>query len=170
MKNLLRCRFSTQLPTLLALLSVAVLLQPLQASEAAHHDAGSAKHYLGIFIGILDVDGETDTTLGIEYEYKFTPAWGVGLVYEDASNAHHGDGVSSTIAALYFHPHAGWRLAAGLGREKVGGDHGHTEDLARIGVAYDFHVGGFGVAPTLNFDRVDGETAKVYGIAIIKGF
>ncbi|MBT1065134.1 hypothetical protein KJY73_16195 [Bowmanella sp. Y26] len=137
---------------------------------SAQLSASEAKHYPGVFIGALNSGGETELSLGLEYEYRFTPHWGAGLVYEKASEAHHGDGVSATIAALYYHPYAGWRLGAGIGREKVHGDHGHTEDLYRLNVAYDFHLGDFGVAPTFSVDRVDGHHSRVYGISITKAF
>lgn len=132
--------------------------------------AAEAKHYPGIFVGALNSGGETELSLGLEYEYRFTPQWGVGLVYEKASDAHHGDGVSATIAALYYHPYAGWRIGAGFGREKIHGDHGHTDDLYRLNMAYDFHIGEFGVAPTFSLDRVDGHHSRVYGISISKAF
>lgn len=129
-----------------------------------------AKHIPGVFFGVLDADGETDSSLGVEYEYKFTHSWGAGIVYEKSNDAHHGDGVTSSIAALYFHPNAGWRLGIGAGREKVGGHHSHTESLKRLGIAYDFHVGHFGIAPTFNIDRVNGENNEVYGIAVTYPF
>ncbi|GGO73120.1 hypothetical protein [Bowmanella pacifica] len=132
--------------------------------------AADNKHYPGIFVGALNSSGETELSLGLEYEYRFTPQWGAGLIYEKASDAHHGDGVSATIAALYYHPYAGWRLGAGIGREKVHGAHSHTEDLYRLNLAYDFHFGEFGVAPTFSIDRVDGHHSRVYGISISKAF
>jgi hypothetical protein len=46
----------------------------------------------------------------------------------------------------------------------------HKENLVRTSFSYDFHVGEFGIAPTLAFDFVDGETATVFGIAIVKAY
>ncbi|MEZ7972532.1 MAG: hypothetical protein QMC00_04195 [Pseudomonadales bacterium] len=40
----------------------------------------------------------------------------------------------------------------------------------RTSLSYDFHVGGFGIAPTLAVDFVDGETATVFGFAVVKAF
>jgi len=135
----------------------------LLASEAGH----DKHHFVGIFVGVFDAD-ENDTVVGLEYEYKFNSQWGVGAVYEDASDAHHGDGVSSKIAAVYFHPSGGWRLGAGFGSETVGGH--ESESLYRYGVSYEFHIGGVGVEPSLNFDTVDGETVEVYGVALVWAF
>ena len=66
--------------------------------------------------------------------------------------------------------YAGWRLGLGIGEEKLHGDHGHKQSLYRASVAYDFHVGGFGIAPTFNLDRVDGESIEVYGVTFSKAF
>ena len=52
--------------------------------------------------------------------------------------------------------------------DKDGKSHSeHTESLTRIGVAYEFHVGGIGIEPSFNIDSVDGNTANVYGVAIV---
>ena len=142
--------------------SALLLALPSQA-------ASGQSHFVGLFAGIHDAD-ESETILGVEYEYKFNANWGAGALYEKAGDAHHGDGIESTIAALYYHPDNHWRFGAGLGQEKIGGDHSHTEDLLRLGVSYDFHFEGFGIAPSVNFDRVDDETATVYGVAVVFSF
>ncbi|PHS18221.1 MAG: hypothetical protein COA86_08755 [Kangiella sp.] len=135
------------------------------ASDSNHQKS----HYIGIFAGVLDAD-ESETLLGIEYEFKINSHWGVGFVYEKASDAHHGDGITSKIIAGYYHPMAGWRLGAGFGRETVGGAHGHIESLTHYGVSYEFHVGGIGIEPSFNVDTIDGETVNVYGVALVWAF
>jgi len=151
------------------IMGILGLLPLLALTSMNIQAAGNKQHFLGAFVGILD-NGETDSVLGIEYEYKFNSKWGVGALYEKASDAHHGDGISSKIAALYYHPVGNWRLGAGFGEEKIGGAHPHTEDLTRLGVSYDFHFGDMGIAPSLNFDRINGHTSKVYGVAFIWAF
>ena len=153
--------FSNKIKNLsqLTVLSAAMLMALPSFAADTHHS-------VGLFAGILDAD-ENENVVGLEYEYKINSKWGVGATYEKAADAHHGDGITSTIAQAYFHPSGGWRIGAGVGREKVGGHHPHTEDLTRLGVSYDFHVGGMGIAPSINFDRVDGHTAKVYGVAFV---
>jgi len=156
----------TQLKKVLNLLA---FLLPLAIFSNNLQAAGDKTHVLGVFAGILD-NGETDTVLGVEYEYKLNSKWGIGAVYEKASDAHHGDGITSKIAALYFHPIGDWRIGAGFGKEKIGGAHPHTENLTRLGVSYDFHIGNMGIAPSLNFDRINGHTSKVYGVAFVWAF
>ncbi|MCZ6643666.1 MAG: hypothetical protein O7F71_18990 [Gammaproteobacteria bacterium] len=164
--------FKVKTATLLVFLFGALNSISVFATDTAHGDHGDGhakKHFFGAFIGAFDGE-ETDLALGIEYEFKFNSHWGIGALYEDVKDAHHGDGISSTIGSLYFHPKGAWRLGLGFGKEKVGGDHAHTENLVRVGVSYNFHVGEFGIEPSLNFDRVDGEISKVYGVALVWSF
>jgi hypothetical protein len=133
------------------------------ASDSGH----MKKHYVGVFAGILEGE-ENDNLLGLEYEFKFDSHWGVGAVYEKASDAHHGDGVTSKILAGYYHPSGGWRLGLGFGSETVGGH--SSEDLFRYGVSYEFHLGGVGIEPSFNVDNIDGETVNVYGVALVLAF
>lgn len=151
---------------LLALSVVSIAL----ASGAAHASSGEHHHFPAVFVGGTSVDGETDFTYGIEYEYKFSKRWGAGVVFEKTDDAHHGDGTTISLASVYLHPWKDLRLGAGLGQEKIGGDHSHTEDLYRISASYDFHVAEFGIAPTIAVDFIDGETATVFGVAFVKSF
>lgn len=148
------------------------------ATTTTYASTGEEQHFPGVFVGATTIDSETDFSYGIEYEYKFSKAWGAGFVYEKTDNAHHGAGVDVALAAVYLHPWKELRIGAGFGKEKVGSytDHhhhhhsSHKEDVIRTSISYDFHVGGFGVAPTLALDFVDGETATVIGVAFIKAF
>lgn len=144
--------------------------------------AGGAHHFPGIFIGVTNAQSETEFTYGIEYEYKFDSQWGVGVVYEKTDDAHHEAGVDVALAAIYLHPWKDLRLGVGFGKETVGSydeddGHGHIhhheshkEDLYRISASYDFHVGDFGIAPTIAVDFIDDEEAYVFGVAFIRPF
>lgn len=132
--------------------------------------AGDKNHIVGVFVGGSNIQDEFDASYGLEYEYKFNQTWGVGPVIEKTSDAHHGDGVTVKLVSLYGHINNTWRFGLGFGEEKVGGAHPHSEDLIRVSGAYDFHVGGFGIAPTVAIDFVDGERAEVIGLAFTKSF
>ncbi len=134
------------------------------------HAAEGVKHIPGIFLGATHVESETEFTFGFEYEYKLDNNWGIGAVYERSNDAHHNDGVAVALAAIYYHPTKSIRLGAGIGQERIGGGHPHKEDLYRVSAAYDFHLQGFGIAPTIAVDFVDDEEALVFGIAITKPF
>ncbi|PAJ73979.1 hypothetical protein CJF42_13050 [Pseudoalteromonas sp. NBT06-2] len=150
----------------LAIASVLYTLIPTlaNASSTEHH------HFPGIFIGATTIDSETDFSYGFEYEYKVSKLWGAGFVFEKTDDAHHGDGIDVKLASLYLHPWKELRVGVGFGKEKVGGHHSHEENLQRISVNYDFHVAGFGIAPTIAIDFVDGENATVLGLSFIKSF
>ena len=163
-------KFSDTEIKLKKVLAILLCLIPFSMASNIASAAGNKHNYLGVFTGILDSGGKSENIFGIEYEYKFNAQWGVGAVYEKANDYHDGDGLTSKIAALYYHPDGNWRIGAGFGKEKVGGYHPHTENLTRLGVSYDFHIGDFGIAPSLNFDRVDGHTARVYGVAFLWSF
>lgn len=140
------------------------------------------KHIPGIFLGYTNAQGDTEFTYGIEYEYKFSKLWGAGLVYERTDEAHHGVGVNVALASVYLHPWKALRIGLGYGKETVRSytdnsdtEHphhheSHDESLIRTSLSYDFHVGDFGIAPTLAFDFVDSETATVFGVAFVRAF
>ena len=152
-------------------MSLALLISSSLALASDDEHGADKNHIVGVFLGATnDAHSVTDETVGVEYEYKFTERFGIGAVYEYSPDAHDDDGVSVYLASAYLHPYAGWRLGLGLGEEKVHGSHGHEEGLFRASVAYDFHVGGFGIAPTFNLDIVDVETIEVYGVTFSKAF
>jgi len=155
---------------------VAIFL--LLTATTSYASSDDKHHFPGLFVGATTFDGETEFSYGFEYEYKFSTLWGAGFVYETTADAHHGAGVDVALAAIYLHPWKELRIGAGYGQESVGTymdhDHhehgGYDEDLARLSVSYDFHLGGFGIAPTVAVDFIDGETATIVGLAFIKAF
>jgi hypothetical protein len=108
--------------------------------------ADNTHHFPGVFIGYTNANDETHFTYGLEYEYeyKFNRTWGLGAVYEKIDNAHHGDGVTVTVAELFYHPLNNLRFGLGIGKEKIGGAHPHSEDLYRLSASYEYHIGDFG--------------------------
>jgi hypothetical protein len=145
------------------LFSVFILPLCAQAKEGAHH-------FPEIFLGLTHVGDETDFTYALEYEYKFTEQYGAGIIYEKTDGAHHSDGMTVKIAAVYYHPIPSLRFGVGYGEEKIGGYHPHSEDLFRITGSYDYHLDSFSIAPTLAIDFVGGKEAIVLGIGFIKPF
>jgi hypothetical protein len=145
------------------LLLVLVLPMCVQAKEGA-------KHLPGIFLGATHLDGETDFTYALEYEYKFTEQFGAGLIYEKTDGYHHSDGMTILLAALYYHPTPAFRFGIGYGEEEVGGHYSHTAELFRISASYEYHFEHFSMAPTLAIDFVDDKEAIVVGIGFIKPF
>jgi hypothetical protein len=132
--------------------------------------AEKVKHIPGIFLGATKIESETEFTFGLEYEYKLSADWGLGVVYERTSAAHHNDGIDVVLASIYYHTTKNIRLGAGVGEERLGGGHSHEEKLYRISTAYDFHINDFGIAPTIAVDFIDSEKALVFGVAFNKPF
>jgi hypothetical protein len=151
--------------SLTILLSALLLINPSDVFAA-----DDVHHFPGVFVGYTNAADETLFTYGFEYEYKFTQTWGLGAVYEKIDDAHHADGVTVTVAELFYHPIKNLRFGLGIGKEKIGGDHPHSEDLYRLSASYDYHIGDFGLAPTLAIDFIDGENAYVLGVALVRPF
>lgn len=140
---------------------------------AAHGNHEEPTHIPGVFIGATNIDGETDFSWGFEYEYKFTANWGAGFVYEETPDGHEGAGTSLKIAEVYYHPTSEIRLGVGYGQEDVdshGHHHSFDEKVWRASAGYDFHFGKFAIAPTIAFDRIDGDTATVFELAVLMPF
>lgn len=152
------------------LIATSLIASPFSvtASDDEHHEI--KKNIVGVYGGFTSVNGHTNGTFGIEYEHRFNDLIGAGVVFETTPNAHGGDGTSLYMGQLHLHPWQELRLSAGFGKEDIHHEGAHSEDVWRVGAAYDFHVGGFGVAPSLNLDRVGGHTAKVFGISLTKAF
>ena len=150
-------------PTILLSTFLLINASAVFASDNAHH-------FPGVFAGYTNASDETHFTYGLEYEYKINPTWGLGGVYEKIDDAHHGDGVTVTVAALFYHPLNNLRFGVGVGKEKIGGAHPHTEDLYRLTASYEYHFGDFGLEPTLAVDFIDGEKAYVLGVALVRPF
>lgn len=150
---------------------VSVLINTNSAAAADSHGGhGYKTHMLGLFGGATSINGETNFTLGAEYEYRFNQYFGAGALFEHTPDAHHGDGTSIYMGLVHFHPYMGLRLSGGYGREIIHHHGSKEKDVWRIGAAYDFHIAGFGVAPTVNLDRIDGHTGTVFGLVISKSF
>ena len=147
-----------------------LVMAAISGVQAADKDGELKHHAVGVFFGGTNVSSTTEATLGLEYEYKFTKKIGAGVLYEYTPGAHDGDGASIYMGLLHVHPWKELRLSVGYGREKIHYPGSESEDIWRLGVAYDFHLGDLGLAPTLAFDRVDGKTAKVFGVALVKAF
>jgi hypothetical protein len=147
------------------LISVSLTFVSLQTFAA-----GNARHFPGIFVGFTNAASETEFTYGIEYEYKFTSTWGLGAIYEKTDDAHYGDGVTVKIVELFYHPTQSIRVGIGAGEEKIGGAHPHTENLYRLSANYEYHIGDYGIEPTVAIDFIDGEQAYVLGIALVRPF
>lgn len=139
--------------------------------EEAHSSHQAHVHTLGVFIGGAtrwEDDGHTETgmTVGLDYEYRFAPKWGVAAVVEGVVFAENHRDLAIAIP-LVWHPVGGLALAAGPGIEFDGSK---REFLTRFSVSYHLNVRKFAIVPILAVDLTSSATALVYGISIARGF
>jgi hypothetical protein len=152
--------------------------------EGEHHGHEYHRNVIGFFVGATDEEGhDPELTLGFEYERRLSQQWGVGAFLEYA------DGLRNSVFAVpvYWHPGGGWIVIAAPGVEhhfgrglvatphkSEGGveiDEDETYFLFRLGVAYEFSIGGrWGLAPHIDLDFVEGERVLVYGVSLTYGF
>ncbi len=131
----------------------------------AHHDGEHGhSHHVTLFLGNTRAHGEDGFTVGADYEYRLSRLAGIGA-FVDRAEGHH----DTTIVgpALFVHPYGHWRLLVAPAVENEGSE---NQFLLRAGLAYEFEVGEWTIAPTLNVDFVDGEESSVFGLSIGHGF
>ena len=141
----------------------AVIAESEHGEHAESHDFH--RNVIAAFLGVTSKDRREEAfTFGLEYERRFTPSFGLGVLAERAT----GD-LDFWVYAVPFAYHTGrWKLYAAPGIEDS--DHHGSEFLFRIGVEYGFEVGKFEVSPQFDIDFVDGEEVYVLGVTIGRGF
>ena len=132
-----------------------------QGSEENGHE--QSRHHIEATFGAAFHDGKTATFTGFEYEYRFGARFGVGGFIDTTFS---GFDLAAIGAVANFHSADRWKVLAGLGVErKIGGD--KDKLLARVGGAYEFHVGNGTIAPIVAYDFLEDTNDVVYvGVAI----
>ena len=155
----------------LVVLSVAlfVLAMPVQvlATEEKHEEHKEShyhRHHVGLFLGSTHEEGQHEFTIGLDYEYRFSQYVGIGLlgeyVGEDAREA-------VILIPLFIHPYKGFRFMAAPGIKPKKDE---EKFILRLGVAYQFPIGNWTIAPEFNLDFTEGNTVEVYGVSFGYGF
>ena len=105
-------------------------------------------------------------TVGVDYERRLSPRWGLGVMGDWAF----GDRREFIVAApVFLHTRSGLRfhLAPGIERiRKDGPREAKSEFLLRTGLAYDFHFGEVSLSPSFSVDFVHGEQLHVLGASV----
>ncbi len=146
----------------LAVLGFALLPLQVAAQEREIH----SPHVLEFFVGNTSADHhgtrENAFSVGAQYRYQFSDAFGVGLLAEYARDPL--DAWVVGVPMVVGLGDRGWQLTAMPGAEIEGGE---QEFLFRVGLGYEFETrGGYSLKPEINVDWVDGETSVVAGISI----
>jgi hypothetical protein len=141
----------------------ALASEPHEKETESHH-----RHHAAIFLGgAVRDEGHTESgfTGGVEYEYRFAPFVGAGILAEAAT----GDlREVLMVAPLALYPWRGLRLVAAPGAELPG--EGETEFVMRLGVGYRFPIGRFMIIPEFNADLIEGTPTYVIGVGLGMGF
>jgi hypothetical protein len=159
---------------ILVLLALLGLTQPLIWGESGESgdDSGpewakDGRNELAVFVGVTDADGDSGGSLGIDYEYRLGPLFGIGGTIE-----YTGADVREGVVAVSFDWHV-WRelkvfVAPGAEIEL---EDGSDEFLVRVGIEYGFDIGkGWEAAPAVNFDVTSDEDAIVLGVSFGRKF
>jgi hypothetical protein len=146
-------------------LGAAVCLAAVVAARAGEGHAAqghSRGHEAGLFLGVTDVDDRLRPTLGVDYEFRIGPRWGVGAIADWAFGGEGREFVLAAAGYLHLGPALRLQLAPGIQRDKAERE---IEGVLRLGIAYWIGVDErWSVAPTVALDRVGGETIGVYGV------
>ena len=152
------------------MVSVASLAEENQEPANDGHEHGFHKNVIGGFVGFTGEDKrsgggrERALTLGLEYERRFSEAFGVLVAAERAF----GD-LDFTVITVPLAYHRGpWAFSAGPGVEFL--DHGEDEFVFRVAGVYAFNRGGYELAPKVGLDFVASEVVFFAGLVIAFGF
>jgi len=141
---------TTPLLMIVALLAVA---QNVSAQEESFKRNG-----IELFGGATFNDSETNGSIGLSYERRVTEKFGIGGLVEYTNGR-------EWVYAVPFswritEP---WKVLIAPGWEH---EEGENTYLTRIGTSYEFEIGEMTLAPEINFDFVDGDTAIVAGVSL----
>lgn len=113
---------------------------------------------------------KTNLLTVLSMNIKLVLIGGLGAIYEKTDNADHDYDVTVKLAQVFYHTPQHIRLGAGLGEEKIGGEHPHSEDLYRVSASYEYYIGDFAIEPTVAVDFIDSEKAYIFGVAFVRSF
>ena len=120
-----------------------------------------------MFAGVTDTKYDTVETFGVEGSYHANDKVSVGFVVEHMPDAGDGYEANLVLGTVSYEVLNNFRIIGGAGREY---HHGHEKPVWRLGAAYDIHVAGLHISPTVAVDFLEGDENLVAGVAIGKGF
>ena len=153
---------------------VASLNAPLQAQEAGGElEEKEPRHHPAVFLGATTGEHETNPSLGLEYEYRLSERWGIGLIFEFTFEHEEREFLTGIPVKYHMGPFAllGTVIVErSRERETDEGDSDRTVSPGvRVGAEYGFEVGELELAPNLNLDFTEDTTKLVWGLIISIG-
>jgi hypothetical protein len=139
-------------------LLVLALVTASLAHAAQAGEEGFKRNGFEIFAGATFNHSETDASFGLTYERRLTEKFGIGGLVEYTNGR-------EWVYAVPFswritEP---WKVVVAPGWEH---EEGENTYLTRVGTSYEFEMGEMTLAPEINFDFVDGDTAFVAGVSL----
>lgn len=123
-----------------------------QTGETSQNQEAAGTGSLGVFAGFTDVDGgDTQPTIGGEYEYRLQGQWSVGGILEHTSDAYFASDATLAMGAVHYRPEGTPRLKLTGGAGVEFNDFGDDVRL-RAGVGYDLIEGPVTLTPRLSLD------------------
>lgn len=159
-------RSGAALLALLAGLATPIGIVTAEESAETHHSEHSFHepfHTVGVFVGDTSEDrrSESGVTLGLEYEYRATERYGIGLTAERVA----GDFDTDVFVLPVAVHHGPWKFYAGPGFET--GPEG-DEGLLRVGIEYGFRLGKYELSPQIDLDFVEGDRLFIFGLVLAR--
>jgi len=128
------------------------------AQNAAAQEESFKRNVVELFGGATFNNSETDGSLGLSYERRVTEKFGIGGLIE---YTHGRDWVYAVPFSWRITDP--WKVFVAPGWEH---EEGENTYLTRLGTSYEFELGEMTIAPEINFDFVDGDTAVVAGVSL----
>jgi hypothetical protein len=140
--------------------SLGIVTPLASAQEAQDEQDHHSPHHVSVLIGGTHFQGgDSEFTLGFDYEYRVSSLLGIGAVAE------HAFGSLDTwtylaVADIHFE-HLIVQVGPGVEQSPK-----HDLFTFRLGALYEFEFDGFTVSPQVHYDYHDGSSnAVIYGLA-----
>jgi len=151
------------------LLAILIFFSLPAYAQSEHGGAPGGEHeahqnFVALFTGFThEARRDNAFTIGAEYARAFGERLTIGALAEHAFGDH-----SFWILAVPFGYELGkWRAVVAPGVELVESE---SSNLVRLGIEYEFEVGGWGVAPAFAVDFVEEDVVPIYGVVFSRGF
>jgi hypothetical protein len=146
-------------------LSIGLVPVDLRGEDEQGTEAVEYRHRLELFLGGTHEGSQGDFATGMSYGYRISKLFGVGGFIEYTRKE---EDVWTFGVPLYVYPYQGVRLLLAPGLEREGSK---NEFLVRLGIAYEFEIDRWSIAPEFNIDLVEGgRRVLVYGLSFGYGF
>jgi hypothetical protein len=135
-----------------------LLILPALAQAAEPDNEEFKRNGFELFAGATFNHSETNASFGLSYERRVTEKFGIGGLVEYTNGR-------EWVYAVPFSWRITdpWKVMVAPGWEH---EEGENTYLTRVGTSYEFEIGEMTLAPEINFDFVDGDTAFVAGVSL----